>query len=55
VAAQPLLQKITEPAGIPVGRAAVAAGPFGDVLVVVDLPKGRYLADDAGRVTGAAG
>jgi hypothetical protein len=39
VAAQPL-QKITEPVGILVGRAAVAAGPAGDVLVVVDLPKG---------------
>jgi predicted enzyme related to lactoylglutathione lyase len=46
---------ITEPFDIPVGRAAVAADPFGNVLVLVDLSKGRYLTDDAGRVTGVTG
>jgi predicted enzyme related to lactoylglutathione lyase len=46
---------ITEPFDIPVGRATVAAGPFGNMLVLVDLSKGRYLTDDAGRVTGVAG
>ncbi|WP_129788576.1 VOC family protein [Promicromonospora panici] len=33
---------ITEPVEIPVGRVAVAADPFGNSLVLVDLSKGRY-------------
>jgi predicted enzyme related to lactoylglutathione lyase len=36
---------------IPVGRVAVVADPFGNVLVLVDLSKGRYVADDEGEVT----
>ncbi|HVX42662.1 MAG TPA: VOC family protein, partial [Mycobacteriales bacterium] len=45
---------ISEPADIPVGRVAVAADPFGNVLVLVDLSKGRYVTDSAGTVTGTA-
>jgi|SRR5829696_1021097 len=33
------------PADIPVGRLAVVADPFGNVLVLVDLSKGRYRTD----------
>lgn len=36
---------------IPVGRVAVVADPFDNVLVLVDLSKGRYATDDHGRVT----
>jgi predicted enzyme related to lactoylglutathione lyase len=43
---------ISEPFDIPVGRVAVVADPFGNVLVLVDLSKGRYVTDDQGRVTG---
>lgn len=43
---------ISEPFGIPVGRVAVVADPFGNVLVLVDLSKGRYVTDERGRVTG---
>jgi predicted enzyme related to lactoylglutathione lyase len=45
---------ITEPFDIPVGRVSVAADPFGNVLVLLDLSKGRYITDDTGRVTGVA-
>ena len=37
---------------IPVGRVAVVGDPFGNVLVLVDLSKGRYETDAEGRVTG---
>lgn len=40
---------------IPVGRVAVVADPFGTVLVLVDLSKGRYATDDSGAVTGVDG
>jgi hypothetical protein len=43
---------VTEPFDIPVGRVAVVADPFGKVLVLVDLPKGHYLPDTRGNVTG---
>jgi predicted enzyme related to lactoylglutathione lyase len=33
---------LQEPFDIPVGRVAVAADPFGNVLVLLDLSKGRY-------------
>lgn len=46
---------ITGPFDIPVGRVAVVADPFGNVLVLLDLSKGRYITDDAGLVTGVAG
>lgn len=41
-----------EPFDIPVGRVAVVADPFDNVLVLLDLSKGRYTTDEAGRVTG---
>lgn len=43
---------VTEPFNISVGRVAVVADPFGNVLVLVDLSKGRYVTDDKGNVTG---
>lgn len=43
---------ISEPADIPVGRVAVVADPFGNELILVDLSKGRYRTEGAGRVTG---
>ena len=43
---------VTEPCDIPVGRLAVVADPFDNVLVLLDLSKGRYATDDAGSVTG---
>lgn len=46
---------LAEPSDIPVGRLAVAADPFGNALVLLDLSKGRYVTDDAGQVTGVAG
>lgn len=45
---------VTGPFDIPVGRAAVVADPFGNVLVLLDLSKGIYLTDTTGRVTGLA-
>ena len=42
---------VAEPADIPVGRVAVVADPFGNVLVLVDLTKGRYVVDASGHVT----
>jgi hypothetical protein len=44
-----------EPVDIPVGRLAVVADPFGNVLVLLDLSKGRYTTDDESRVTGVEG
>jgi predicted enzyme related to lactoylglutathione lyase len=43
---------LVEPFDIPVGRVAVVADPFENVLVLIDLSKGRYVTDDAGVVTG---
>lgn len=43
---------VTEPFDIPVGRATVVADPFDNVLVLLDLSKGRYITDDAGTVRG---
>ena len=40
------------PSDIPVGRLAVVADPFGNVLVLVDLTKGTYTVDREGHVTG---
>jgi predicted enzyme related to lactoylglutathione lyase len=45
---------IAQPEDIPVGRVAVVADPFGNVLVLLDLSKGRYVTDDSGTVTGVA-
>jgi len=46
---------LVEPFGIPVGRLAVVADPFGNPLTVLDLSKGRYVTDADGNVTGVAG
>jgi predicted enzyme related to lactoylglutathione lyase len=43
---------VTGPFDIPVGRVAVVADPFGNILVLVDLSKGRYITDSMGNVTG---
>ena len=43
---------LVAPFDIPVGRRAVVADPFGNPLVLLDLSKGRYSTDMAGRVTG---
>lgn len=45
-------QVVSEPADIPVGRLATVADPFGNLLVLLDLSKGQYRTDDAGRVIG---
>lgn len=39
------------PFDIPVGRVGVVTDPFENVLVLVDLTKGRYQTDDSGKVT----
>ena len=46
---------LVEPFGIPVGRVAVAADPFGNPLTFLDLSKGRYITDPDGNVTGVEG
>jgi predicted enzyme related to lactoylglutathione lyase len=43
---------LVPPADIPVGRLAVVADPFGNVLVLVDLSAGRYVTTEDGSVTG---
>ena len=43
---------LSPPSDIPVGRVAVVADPFGNVLVLVDLSKGHYRTDADGRVVG---
>ena len=45
---------VAEPREIPVGRVAVVRDPFGTELTLVDLSKGRYTTDPAGRVTGVS-
>jgi predicted enzyme related to lactoylglutathione lyase len=45
---------VAGPEDIAVGRLVVAEDPFGNVLVLLDLSKGHYVTDDAGRVTGVA-
>jgi predicted enzyme related to lactoylglutathione lyase len=46
---------VSEPFDIPVGRVVIVADPFDNVLVLLDLSKGRYVTDDAGLVTGLTG
>jgi predicted enzyme related to lactoylglutathione lyase len=43
---------VSGPFDIPVGSVVVVADPFGNVLVLVDLSKGRYTTDADGDVTG---
>jgi hypothetical protein len=45
---------VAGPEEIAVGKLVVAEDPFGNVLVLLDLSKGRYVTDDTGRVTGVA-
>lgn len=45
---------VAGPEDIPVGHLVVAEDPFGNVLVILDLSKGRYVVDETGRVTGVA-
>ena len=45
---------MTGPSDIPVGRVAVVADPFGSILVLLDLSRGRYVTDSTGNVTGVA-
>jgi predicted enzyme related to lactoylglutathione lyase len=42
------------PFEIPVGRVMIAADPFGNALVLVDMSKGLYVSGADGRVTGVA-
>jgi len=42
---------LAAPFDIPVGRVAVVADPFDNVLVLIDLSKGRYATDNEGNVT----
>ena len=42
---------LSPPFDIPVGRVAVVADPFDNVLVLVDLSKGRHATDESGSVT----
>jgi hypothetical protein len=43
---------VSGPFDIPVGSVVVVADPFGNVLVLVDLTKGRYVTNAGGDVTG---
>ncbi len=45
---------LAPPFDIPVGRVAVVADPFDNVLVLIDLSKGRYVTDEHGTVTTVA-
>ncbi len=40
------------PEEIPVGKVGVVKDPFGNVLTLVDLSKGTYKTDEAGRILG---
>lgn len=40
------------PFGIPVGQDLIVADPFGNVLVLADLSKGKYVTEYTGQVTG---
>lgn len=42
---------LAAPFDVPVGRVAVVADPFDNVLVLLDLSKGRYATDEHGTVT----
>lgn len=43
---------LVEPFDIAVGRCAVAADPWGNQLVLLDMSKGRLVTDQTGRVIG---
>ena len=46
---------IAAPFDVPVGRVTIVSDPFGNDLVLLDLSKGRYVTDEARRVTGVTG
>ena len=43
---------IAEPFDIQIGKCAVVADPFGNVLVMLDMSKGRLITDSEGNVVG---
>ena len=43
---------VQPPFDIPIGRCAVIADPWDNVLVILDNSKGTFVTDDTGRVTG---
>jgi len=45
---------VAEARDIPIGKLAVVADPFGNVLVLLDTSKGNYVTDESGRVTGVS-
>ncbi|MBI4571339.1 MAG: VOC family protein [Chloroflexi bacterium] len=45
---------VAGPFDIPVGRGVVLMDPWQNVLVMLDLSKGTYVTDQAGRVTGVS-
>jgi predicted enzyme related to lactoylglutathione lyase len=45
-------QVIVPPFDIQIGRCVVAADPWGNVLVLLDMSKGRLVTDGDGRVIG---
>jgi catechol 2,3-dioxygenase-like lactoylglutathione lyase family enzyme len=45
---------VAGPFEIPVGQVMVAADPFGNELILVDLSKGQYTTGPDGQVTGVA-
>jgi predicted enzyme related to lactoylglutathione lyase len=40
------------PFDIQIGKCAVVADPFGNVLVLLDMSKGRLITDSSGRIVG---
>jgi predicted enzyme related to lactoylglutathione lyase len=45
---------LVQPFDIPVGRGVVVADSFDNILVMLDLSRGRYTTDVSGAVTGVA-
>lgn len=43
---------LSGPFAIQIGKCAVVADPFGNVLVMLDMSQGRLVTDDDGRIVG---
>ena len=43
-------ETIKGPFDIPIGRCAVVRDPFGNVIVMLDQTKGRFVTDELGKV-----
>ena len=43
---------LSGPFAIQIGKCAVVADPFGNVLVMLDMSQGRLLTDEEGRIVG---